>query len=107
MGSDLALTEADFEKKVIESELPVMIDFWASWCGPCLAIAPHVEAISDELDGKAKVFKVDVDSEGDLAARFGVMSIPALLVFKGGQEVDRKVGAGSKEDIRALIEKYI
>lgn len=107
MGSNLALTEADFEKKVIESELPVMIDFWASWCGPCLAIAPHVEAISDELDGKAKVFKVDVDSEGDLAARFGVMSIPALLVFKGGQEVDRKVGAGSKEDIRALIEKYI
>ena len=107
MGSNLALTEADFEKKVIESELPVMIDFWASWCGPCLAIAPHVEAISDELDGKAKVFKVDVDSEGDLAARFGVMSIPALLVFKGGQEVDRKVGAGSKEDIKALIEKYI
>ena len=107
MGSDLALTEADFKKKVLESELPVMIDFWATWCGPCLAIAPHVEAISDELDGKAKVFKVDVDSEGDLAARFGVMSIPALLVFKGGQEVDRKVGAGSKEDIRALIEKYI
>ena len=107
MGADLALTEADFEKKVIESELPVMIDFWASWCGPCLAIAPHVEAISDELDGKAKVFKVDVDSEGDLAARFGVMSIPALLVFKGGQEVDRKVGAGSKEDIKALIEKYV
>ncbi|MCH7903852.1 MAG: thioredoxin [Armatimonadetes bacterium] len=107
MGADLALTEADFEKKVIESELPVMIDFWAAWCGPCLAIAPHVEAISNELDGKAKVFKVDVDSEGDLAARFGVMSIPALLVFKGGQEVDRKVGAGSKEDIRALIEKYV
>ena len=107
MGADLALTEADFEKKVIESELPVMIDFWASWCGPCLAIAPHVEAISDELDGKAKVFKVDVDSEGELAARFGVMSIPALLVFKGGQEVDRKVGAGSKEDIKALIEKYV
>lgn len=107
MGADLALTEADFEKKVIESELPVMIDFWASWCGPCQAIAPHVEAISDELDGKAKVFKVDVDSEGDLAARFGVMSIPALLVFKGGQEVDRKVGAGSKEDIKALIEKYV
>ena len=107
MGSDLALTEADFEKKVLESELPVMIDFWATWCGPCLAIAPHVEAISEELDGKAKVFKVDVDAEGDLAAKFGVMSIPALLVFKGGQEVDRKVGAGSKEDIKALIEKYI
>lgn len=101
------MTADEFDQKVLQSDVPVLIDFWATWCGPCTAIAPHVEAISEELDGKARVFKVDVDSEGDLAARFGVMSIPALLVFKDGQEVDRKVGAGSKEEIKALIEKYV
>ncbi len=107
MGANLALTAADFEKEVLQSDVPVLVDFWATWCGPCMAIAPHVEAIAAELAGKAKVFKVDVDSDGDVAARYGVMSIPALIVFKGGQEVDRMVGAGPKDAIKNLLERHI
>jgi thioredoxin 1 len=107
MGANLALTSADFEKEVLQSDVPVLVDFWATWCGPCVAIAPHVEAIASELQGKAKVFKVDVDSDGDVAARYGVMSIPALIVFKGGQEVDRMVGAGPKDQIKAMLERHV
>ena len=107
MGANLALSTADFEKEVLQSDVPVLVDFWATWCGPCMAIAPHVEAIAGELAGKAKVFKVDVDTDGDLASRYGVMSIPALLVFKGGQEVDRMVGAGPKDHIKALVERHV
>jgi thioredoxin 1 len=107
MGANLALSTADFEKEVLQSELPVLVDFWATWCGPCMAIAPHVEAIAAELAGKAKVFKVDVDSDPDLAGRFGVMSIPALLVFKGGQEVDRMVGSGPKDQIKGMVERHV
>ena len=107
MGANLALSTADFEKEVLQSDVPVLVDFWATWCGPCMAIAPHVEAIAGELAGKAKVFKVDVDTDGDLASRYGVMSIPALLVFKGGQEVDRMVGSGPKDAIKALLERHV
>lgn len=107
MGANLALSAADFEKEVLQSDVPVLVDFWATWCGPCMAIAPHVEAIARELAGKAKVFKVDVDSDGEVAARYGVMSIPALIVFKGGQEVDRMVGAGPKDAIKNLLERHV
>ena len=107
MGSSLALTAAEFDQEVLKSDVPVLIDFWATWCGPCVAIGPHIEAVADELAGKAKVFKVDVDAEGELAAKFGVMSIPALLVFKGGQEVDRMVGAGPKDQIKAMVERHM
>lgn len=107
MGSNLAIGTADFEREVIQSNVPVLVDFWATWCRPCLAIAPHVEAIASELAGKAKVFKVDVDADGDLAGRYGIMSIPALIVFKGGQEVDRIVGAAPKDQIKALLERHI
>lgn len=107
MAAELALSGADFEQKVLKSDVPVLIDFWATWCGPCIAITPHIEAIAEEMEGTAKVFKVDVDAEGDLAAKFGVMSIPALLVFKGGQEVDRMVGAGPKDQIKGMLEKHV
>ena len=107
MGANLAISTADFEKEVVQSDLPVLVDFWATWCGPCIAIAPHIEAIAHELDGKAKVFKVDVDSDGDLAGRFGVMSIPALIVFKGGLEVDRMVGAAPKDQIKAMLSRHV
>lgn len=107
MGANLALSAADFEKEVLQSDVPVLVDFWATWCRPCVAIAPSVEEVATEMSGKAKVFKVDVDSNGELAQTYGIMSIPALVVFKGGQEVDRLVGAGPKEMIKQLIEKHV
>jgi thioredoxin 1 len=107
MAAELALTTSQFEEEVMKSEVPVLVDFWATWCGPCRMIAPFVDQLASEFAGKAKVFKVDVDSEGELAMRFGVQSIPQLLIFKGGQEVDRHVGAAPKNAIEALINKHV
>jgi thioredoxin 1 len=105
--ADLALTASDFETEVLASQVPVLLDFWAEWCGPCRMIAPSVEALAGEYAGKAKVYKVDVDSEGELAMRYGVMSIPTLLIIKGGQEVDRITGAAPKEQIAAMIDRAL
>src|SRR5271169_690853 len=107
MGANLAVSKTEFDEKVIQSEVPVLVDFWAEWCGPCKAIGPSVEQIATEYDGKAKVFKVDVDHEGDLAMQYDIMSIPALLVFKGGKVVDRMVGALPKAQIAALLERAL
>lgn len=107
MGAELALSTSDFEEKVLKSDVPVLIDFWAEWCGPCKMIGPSIEQLAVEYAGRAKVFKVDVDREGDLASRFGIMSIPALLVFKDGKQVDQMVGAGPKERIAALIDRHL
>lgn len=107
MATELALSTADFESKVLQSEVPVLIDFWAEWCGPCRAIAPFVEQIASEYDGRAKVFKVDVDNEPELAGRFGVMSIPTLLVFKDGQRVGQLIGAVPKQKIAELIDRHL
>lgn len=103
----MAMTTARFDAEVLGSEQPVLIDFWAEWCSPCRAIGPFVEQLAGEYEGKAKVFKVDVDSEGDLAQRYGIMSIPALIVFKGGKEVDRMVGAAPKAQLAALLDRHI
>ncbi|MBZ0213846.1 MAG: thioredoxin [Nitrospirae bacterium] len=107
MASNLSLTAAEFDEKVLQSPVPVLVDFWAEWCGPCKAIGPSVEEIASEYADKARVFKVDVDSEGELAMKYGIMSIPALLVFKGGQEVDRMVGAGPKQKIAGLLDRQL
>jgi thioredoxin 1 len=107
MASNMAVTTAEFDSQVLQSDVPVLIDFWAPWCGPCKAIGPSIEQLATEYAGKAKVYKVDVDSEGDLAMKYGVMSIPALIVFKGGKEVDRMVGAAPKPQIAALIERAL
>ena len=107
MAANLAITSSDFEQNVLKSDVPVLVDFWAEWCGPCKAIGPSIEALATEYAGKAKVYKLDVDSEGELAQQYGVMSIPALLVFKGGKEVDRMVGAAPKAQIAALIDRAI
>jgi thioredoxin 1 len=98
---------AEFNEKVLNSDVPVLVDFWATWCGPCKAIAPAVEELAAEYAGKAKVFKVDVDQNGEIAAQYGVMSIPALFVFKGGKVVDKQVGAGPKTQIAALIDRAL
>ena len=107
MASNLAITTAEFEEKVLKSEVPVLVDFWAEWCGPCKAIGPAVAELATEYEGKAKVFKVDVDSEGDLASQYGIMSIPALLVFKGGKVVDQMVGAAPKPVLAGLIDRAL
>jgi len=107
MASNLSVTSTSFEESVLKSDVPVLVDFWAEWCGPCKAIGPSIEQLATEYAGKAKVFKLDVDSEGDLAQQYGVMSIPALLVFKGGKEVDRMVGAAPKAQIAALIDRAL
>lgn len=107
MAANLALKGSDFENEVLKSEVPVLVDFWAEWCGPCKAIGPSVEQLATEFEGKAKVFKLDVDADGDVASRYGVMSIPALLIFKGGEVVDKMVGAAPKDQIAGLINRNL
>ena len=107
MAEGLALAATDFDEKVLKSDIPVLVDFWAEWCGPCKAIGPSVEQIATEYDGKARVYKVDVDAHADLASQYGVMSIPALLVFKGGKVVDQMVGAGPKQAIAGLLDRAL
>jgi len=107
MAAELALTGSEFEEKVLKSEVPVLVDFWAPWCGPCKAIGPSIEELATDYAGRAKVFKVDVDVDNDLAVQYGVMSIPALLMFKGGKVVDKMVGAAPKPVISQLIERAL
>ena len=93
MGNAVAVTGQNFESEVLQSPLPVLVDFWAAWCGPCRAIAPAIEEIAGEYAGKLKVVKVDTDENQDIAVKFQVMSIPTLMVFKGGKVVERVIGA--------------
>jgi thioredoxin 1 len=107
MGKASAVTAADFEAEVMQSELPVLVDFWASWCGPCLRIAPEIEAIAVQMEGRIRVRKVDVDADPLLANQFGIRSIPTMLVFKEGKLVDQLVGALPRASILARIERHL
>lgn len=107
MSANLAVSSTEFDQQVLQSEVPVLVDFWAEWCGPCKAIGPSIEELAQEYSGRAKVFKVDVDANGDIAERYGIMSIPALLVFKGGKVVDQMIGAAPKANIQALLDRAI
>ena len=100
--SALVLTKENFQKEVMESDKPVLADFWAPWCGPCRMVSPLVDEIADEID-YAKVGKVNVDEQSELAAQYGVMSIPTLIVFKNGRIAQQAVGAREKNGIRALL----
>ena len=101
--AEITLTKENFENEVLNSDIPVLVDFWATWCGPCKMIAPIVEEIAEENEGKIKVGKVNVDDESDLAAEFRISSIPTLLVFKNGQIVYTSVGYRPKEQILELL----
>jgi len=109
MSSDLVLhvTDDTFDERIRGVSGPVLVDFWAPWCAPCRAIAPALDDLAGEMAGRATVAKVNVDDNGDLAARFAIRSIPALLVFKDGRIVDQAVGALPKAQLRRLIEKHV
>lgn len=106
MGA-LHLDDKNFEQEVLKSDLPVLVDFWAEWCGPCRAIAPIIEELATELQGKMKVAKVNVDEAQDLAGNYNVMSIPTMLIFKNGQPVDQVVGAMPKPQLLAKIKPHL
>jgi thioredoxin 1 len=107
MASDL-ITDAntnDFEEIVLKSDTPVVVDFWATWCGPCKAIAPTLHELADEYKGRVKLVKVDIDSNQQIAMNYNVRAIPTVLVFKDGQVVASRTGAGKKRDFDALFQK--
>lgn len=101
------LSDSTFEQEVIGSELPVLVDFWATWCGPCLAIAPSIEQLSDQFDGRMKVAKLDIDENQETAMKYGIRSIPTLLIFKDGRVVDQIVGALPKSTLAARMERAL
>jgi len=100
------VTDSNFQSDVLGSDKPVLVDFWAEWCGPCRVIAPTVEAIAEEYQEKAGVYKMNVDENGTVPQQYGIRGIPTLILFKGGQEQERIVGAVTREAISRVIEKY-
>lgn len=107
MAANLAVTADEFKSRVLESELPVLVDFWATWCGPCIRIAPIIEELATEYAGRLTVLKLDVDTQGSVAQEYGIMSIPTLIIFKNGAEVEKIVGAGDKNFFKAYIDKHV
>ena len=107
MGKPFPVTDQEFEEQVINAGMPVLVDFWADWCGPCKIIAPIVEELADEYDGQISFAKVDVDSNPQSATQYGVRSIPTLLIFKNGKPVDQVVGAVPKEELKKRLEAIV
>ena len=106
MGKAIEITDSNFDE-IINSDKPVLVDFWAEWCGPCRMVGPIVEEIAGEYDGKAVVGKVDVDSNPNVSAKFGIRSIPTLLIFKGGEVVDKQIGAVPKNALTQKLDAQV
>ncbi|NOZ28980.1 MAG: thioredoxin [Chloroflexi bacterium] len=107
MAKPVVVTDATFEEEVLQSDIPVLTDFWAEWCGPCKMIAPILEEIAEEYDGKLKVAKLDVDQNPATMTTYGIMSIPTLILFKNGEEVERLIGAMPKARLLSKIKPHL
>ena len=107
MSNEIEFTESNFENEVIQSDVPVLVDFWAPWCGPCKMVAPIVEEISGEYAGRLKVGKLNTDDNQMVASQFGIMSIPTLMIFKDGEVVERIVGAQPKDALTGKIDSVL
>jgi len=103
----LSFTDASFDQEVLNSDVPVLVDFWATWCGPCRSMAPTVDAIAGEYAGRAKVGKLDVDQNNGTAMRYNIRGIPTLLLFKGGRVVEQRVGAVGKSDVQKMLDAHL
>ena len=103
----LTFTDAQFDSEVLKSEVPVLVDFWAEWCGPCRQMTPTVDALAQEYNGKVKIGKMNVDENMDTPGRYNIRGIPTLLLFKGGRVVEQRVGALGKTDVQKMLEAHI
>ena len=107
MAKPMDVTDEQFEDEVLKADLPVLVDFWAEWCGPCKIVSPTVEALADEYDGKVKFVKLDTEENFDIPDRYGIRSLPTLMIFKGGQQVDQIFGARPKAELKRYLEKAL
>jgi thioredoxin 1 len=103
----LTFTDSSFDQDVLRAEVPVLVDFWAEWCGPCKQMGPTIDVVASEYAGKAKIGKLDVDSNDKTAMRYNIRGIPTLLLFKGGQVVEQRVGAIGKSDVQKMIDPHV
>lgn len=106
-GQPITTAAADFETNVLASQTPVLVDFWAAWCGPCQTMGPVVDELAHELEGKARIAKVDVEEHGELAERFGVHSIPTFILFRDGEELERVTGMVPKSTLKSKLEALV
>ncbi|BCL36193.1 thioredoxin [Nostoc sp. MS1] len=107
MSAAAQVTDSTFKQEVLDSDVPVLVDFWAPWCGPCRMVAPVVEEVAQQYEGKVKVVKVNTDENPQVASQYGIRSIPTLMIFKGGAKVDMVVGAVPKTTLSQTLEKHI
>lgn len=106
-AATFAVTDDNFQAEVLDSKVPVLVDFWAEWCAPCVALSPVIEQLATEYQGKAKVVKLNIDEARDTSVKFGIRSIPTIAIFKGGQVVDMRVGLTSRDDLAARLDKAL